>query len=183
MTFKYRNHHGPRRLVNASRDATLFWAVQYGGWQTTTRGPSIGAALAGRRRGAPTVVAVAKDAKQVYWDSRFIHFDGEALMAKASLTIEEVRDPDEVARSRVQIERGRQNSQWLAGHWHELLPGARGRFVAVAGQEAFVADSAEEAWASAQQAHPDDDGAFVQYVFAAVGPRAYANRRLLADLR
>ncbi|MGH7134508.1 MAG: hypothetical protein ACREHD_02145 [Pirellulales bacterium] len=103
-------------------------------------------------------------------------------MAEPRLTIEEVRDPDEVARSRVQFEHGRQNSQWLAAHWHELLPGARGRFVAVAGQEAFVADSAEVAWASAKQAHPDDDGAFVQYVFATAGPRAYANRRLLADL-
>lgn len=104
-------------------------------------------------------------------------------MAEASLTIEEIRDPDEIARNRVQFERGRQNSQWLAAHWHELLPGARGRFVAVARQEAFVADSAEEAWASAKQAHPDDGGAFVQYVFATVGPRAYANRRVLAGLR
>ena len=103
-------------------------------------------------------------------------------MAEAPLTIEEVCDPDEVARSHVQFQHGRQNSQWLAAHWHELLPGARGRFVAVAGQEAFVADSAEEAWTSAKQAHPDDEGAFVQYVFATVGPRADANRPALADL-
>ncbi|HET6883558.1 MAG TPA: hypothetical protein VFI31_25625 [Pirellulales bacterium] len=103
-------------------------------------------------------------------------------MAEPRLTIEEVRDPDEAARSGVQFERGRQNSQWLAAHWHELLPGARGRFVAVAGQEAFVADSADEAWASAKQRHPEDDGAFVQYVFTTSGPRAYANRRVLADL-
>lgn len=103
-------------------------------------------------------------------------------MNEPRLTIEEVVDPGEVARSRVQFERGRKNSLWLAAHWHELLPGVRGRFVAVAGQEAFVDDSAEEAWASAKQAHPDDDGAFVQYVLPTAGPRAYANRRVPAGL-
>lgn len=102
-------------------------------------------------------------------------------MDESSLIIEEVRDPAEIARSRAQFARGCQNSAWLASHWHELLPGARGRFVAVAGQEAFVADSSDEAWARAKQAHPDDDGSFVQYVFATTGPRVYAHRGLLAD--
>lgn len=103
-------------------------------------------------------------------------------MCESSLSIEEVRDPAETDRITAQFERGHKNSQWLAAHWHDLLPGARGRFVAVAGEEAFVADSSEEAWGCAKHAHPDDDGAFVQYVFATSGPRLYANRRILADI-
>jgi hypothetical protein len=50
-------------------------------------------------------------------------------------------------------------------HWSDLLPQARGKFLAVAGQEAFLADIPEEAWAQAQAAHPEDDGALCQYVF------------------
>lgn len=49
--------------------------------------------------------------------------------------------------------------------------------MAVAGQEAFIADTHEEAWAKARAAHPDDDGAISQYVRFARGPRIYANRR------
>lgn len=92
------------------------------------------------------------------------------------MILEEVTDAANVERLRAQLERGRRNSEWLASHWHELLPGARGRFVAVAGQEAFVADTSDEAWTRAKAAHPDDDGAFVQYVFPTPGPRVYANR-------
>lgn|SRR5487761_1183971 len=103
-------------------------------------------------------------------------------MSQPDLVIEEVRDPVELVRGRAQFERGRRNSDWLASHWHELLPDARGRFVAVAGLEAFVADTSDEAWARAKQAHPDDDGAFVQYVFRVAGPRIYANRCLLVDV-
>lgn len=104
-------------------------------------------------------------------------------MSEVHLTVEELSNREEVDGVRAKFERGRRNSQWLAAHWHQLLPEARGRFVAVAGQEAFVADSSERAWACAKQAHPDDDGAFVQYVFPTCRPRLYANRRLLADMR
>ena len=49
--------------------------------------------------------------------------------------------------------------------------------MAVAGQEAFIADTAEEAWAMAKSAHPDDTGALLQYVIPHPGPRIYADRR------
>ena len=93
------------------------------------------------------------------------------------LTIEEVDDPAVLARSRAQDERARRNSAWLQAHWAELLPRARGRFVAVAGQEAFLADTPGEAWRLARAAHPEDDGVISQYVFPEGGPRVYANRR------
>ena len=87
--------------------------------------------------------------------------------------IEEVTDPDKVARYNAQDARARLNSRWLQDHWPGLLPAARGKFIAVAGQEAFIADSAEEAWAMAKAAHPDDDGAIDQYVRPELGPRIY----------
>jgi hypothetical protein len=90
--------------------------------------------------------------------------------------IEEVSDPREIARSRAQHERFQQNSKWLQSHWSDVLPQARGRFLAVAGQEAFVADTPKDAWAMAEAAHPEDNGAFVQYVRPERGPRIYANR-------
>jgi hypothetical protein len=91
-------------------------------------------------------------------------------------TIEEVTDPVEIARFREHDERARRNSDWLQAHWADVLPQARGRFLAVAGQEAFVADSPEEARALAKAAHPEDDAVLVQYVFPTVGPRIYAHR-------
>jgi hypothetical protein len=91
--------------------------------------------------------------------------------------IEAVDDPVHAGPIRNQIERGRRNMEWLSAHWALVLPQARGRFVAVAGQEAHLADSAEEAWAWSKSAHPEDDGAIVQYVRRDQGPRIYAHRR------
>ncbi|MFL5340236.1 MAG: hypothetical protein ACJ8F7_08785 [Gemmataceae bacterium] len=98
-------------------------------------------------------------------------------MTEPSMTIEHITDPAYCARAREQHERALRNSRWLAAHWPELLPHARGRFVAVAGEQAFVADTATDAWSQARAAHPDDDGAVMQYVRAEVGPRIYANCR------
>lgn len=98
-------------------------------------------------------------------------------MSQPSFIIEGVTDPDENARARAQRERARRNDAWLQAHWPEIVPHARGRFLAVAGQEAFIADGMEEAWAMARAAHPDDDGAHLQYVIAERGPRIYAHRR------
>ena len=78
-------------------------------------------------------------------------------MREPVFQIEEINDPVEVARCKAQDERSRRNSDWLQAHWADLLPQARGKFVAVAGQEAFIADTHEEAWAMARKAHPEDD--------------------------
>ncbi|MGH2586468.1 MAG: hypothetical protein ACRDJE_16255 [Dehalococcoidia bacterium] len=97
-------------------------------------------------------------------------------MRQPRFIIEEVTDPEAVAQRREQDGRARRNEAWLQAHWPELLPRARGRHIAVAGQEAFIADTPEEAWAMAIAAHPDDDGALLQYVIPHRGPRIYANR-------
>ena len=94
-------------------------------------------------------------------------------MSEPQFTIEYITDPAEIARSRAQDERAKRNMDWLAAHWGDLLPQARGKILAVAGQEAHLADTPEEAWAWARTAHPEDDGAFVSYVPTHQGPRIY----------
>ena len=94
--------------------------------------------------------------------------------------IEEMTDPVEVERVLRQHEQAERNSDWLHSHWDELLPAALGKFVAVAGQEAFVADDSSAAYARAVAAHPDDKGVIVHYVRPEKGPRIYAHSRPLA---
>ncbi|MBI3972718.1 MAG: hypothetical protein HY332_15690 [Chloroflexi bacterium] len=97
-------------------------------------------------------------------------------MDETKFTIEEVCDSNEIARFRAHDDRARRNGDWLQAHWDKVLPQARGRFLAVAGQEAFIADSPEEVGAMAATAHPEDDAVLVQYVRPALGPRISAHR-------
>jgi hypothetical protein len=53
-------------------------------------------------------------------------------MTKPNLHIAAI-DPDPALATHSQVERGGRNLEWLAEHWADLLPQARGRFVAVAG--------------------------------------------------
>jgi len=78
----------------------------------------------------------------------------------------EVTDPAEIARSRAQTERAWRNIDWLHSHWSDVLPQALGKCIAVAGQQAFIADTDEEARALAAAAHPGDDGMFTMYIRA-----------------
>lgn len=94
-------------------------------------------------------------------------------MTEPQFIIEEVTDSVEIARFKAQMEQFHRNQDWLQARWAELLPQARGKFLAVAGQEAFISDTPEAAWALAKTAHPDDEGAFDQYVFPGQGPRIY----------
>jgi hypothetical protein len=103
-------------------------------------------------------------------------------MKENHLTFDIETDPERIAQSRAQDERFKRNSDWLQAHWPDLLPHARGRFLTVAGQEAFIGDTPEESRAMARAAHPDDDGAFGRYVFPNRGPRIYGNRRPVASL-
>jgi hypothetical protein len=98
-------------------------------------------------------------------------------MTQPQFIIEEVTDPNEIARALAQDERHRRNNEWLEAHWADVLPQARGKFLAVAGQEAFIAATSAEAWAWVDAAHPEDDGATVRYVRPEKGPRIYGDRR------
>jgi hypothetical protein len=101
----------------------------------------------------------------------------EERRSRPPIIIEEVTDPEEIERHQRQNERARRNMRWLQAHWADVLPMACGRHLAVACEEAFIADTAEEAWARARAAHPDDPGALLQYVPAERGARIYAGRR------
>jgi hypothetical protein len=92
------------------------------------------------------------------------------------LVIEEVTDPAEIAKIREVSEQAERNGDWLQSHWPEILPHGLGKFLAVAGQQAFLADSSEEAIALARAAHPEDKGMLVHYLRPEKGPRIYALR-------
>src|SRR5437879_1989811 len=101
----------------------------------------------------------------------------------SDLVIEEVTDPVEVAKARVQRERFERNSAWLQAHAPEVYSRHRGQCICVAGQELFVADTPEEVLARATAAHPEDDGRFLHYIYRERMERIYAHQRRLEPLR
>jgi hypothetical protein len=97
-------------------------------------------------------------------------------IGEPTFVLGEVTDLVHLEQARAQFERAQRNSDWLQAHWGDLLPQALGKFVAVSGQEAFIAETPEEAWAWAARVHPEDNGTLVEYVRPTQGPRIYANR-------
>src|SRR5690242_10364571 len=92
--------------------------------------------------------------------------------------MEVVTDPEDIARWRARQERFTRNADWLQVHLSEVYsPENRGRFVCIAGEEPFVADSAQEALALGEAAHPEDDGSFVRYIHRQRLTRFYATLR------
>jgi hypothetical protein len=86
------------------------------------------------------------------------------LEENQAVVMEEVTDPVEVARARAQRERFDRNWKWFREHLLELGKTHRGKYVAIAGEQAFVADTLDEAAALARSAHPDDDGRFTYFI-------------------
>lgn len=98
------------------------------------------------------------------------------------MVMEEVTDPEELAKARAQRERFDRNSAWLQAHATEVYARYRGKCVVIAGTELFAADTPEEAWALATTAHPEDDGSFIRYIPREKVARIYANQRRVAAL-
>jgi hypothetical protein len=88
----------------------------------------------------------------------------------------EVTDPVVVARAQKVQAQGKRNMDWLQAHWAEVIPPATGKYVAIAGQEAFLGETSAEACAKAAAAHPEDEGMFVWYVSPEKGIRIYVDR-------
>jgi hypothetical protein len=87
------------------------------------------------------------------------------ILARPSpIMMAEVTDPVALTEIEAQRQRFRRNSDWLQAHIAAVYPRHRGKCICVAGQELFVADSAEEVLALARAAHPDDDGLLLRYV-------------------
>ena len=96
-------------------------------------------------------------------------------MDEPKFIIEEINDPVANAPFHAQREQFRKNSRWLSAHWADVLPRALGKYVAVAGQEAFIHDDPLEAERLASEAHPEDRGVFCKYVNPQKGRRMYGN--------
>jgi hypothetical protein len=56
------------------------------------------------------------------------------------------------------------NSAWFQAHVPEIYSRYRGKYVCVAGEELFVADTATQVAALAKTAHPEDDGQLIRYI-------------------
>ncbi len=91
------------------------------------------------------------------------------------LVMEEITEPDELAKARAQRERFDRNSAWLQAHATEVYRDYRGKCICVAGEELFVADTSGQALALATAAHPEDDGSFLRYIPREKIDRIYAH--------
>ena len=96
---------------------------------------------------------------------------------QSPMIVEELTDPEELMRARTSRQRFDRNSIWFQEHATELYRNYRGRCVCIAGEELFVADTAEQAIAEAATAHPEDTGRFVHYIPRERLPRIYGNYR------
>ena len=92
-----------------------------------------------------------------------------------AIVMQEVTEPQELAEARARRNRFDRNEAWLQARAAETYKCHRGRYICIAGEELFVADTPEAAYASAKSAHPEDDGLFVRYIPKEKLPRVYAD--------
>ena len=92
------------------------------------------------------------------------------------ITMEEMTDPEELAKLQPQWAQAERNSAWLQTHATEIYRTYRGKFIVVVGEELFVGDTAEEADALAEAAHPEDKGSLGRYIYPKKMIRIYANQ-------
>ena len=92
-----------------------------------------------------------------------------------SVVMEEVTDPEELAKAHAQRARFDRNSAWLQANVTEVYSRYRGKCICVAGEEIFVGDTPEEVLSLATAAHPEDNGRFLRYIPREKVARIYAN--------
>jgi hypothetical protein len=97
--------------------------------------------------------------------------------------MEELTDPQELAKARVLDERFDRNFAWLQAHAREIYARYRGKCICIAGEELFVADTPEGALAQARTVHPEDHGFFLHYIPREKMARIYANRWRVVAVR
>jgi hypothetical protein len=94
---------------------------------------------------------------------------------RPAVIMEEVTDPEELAKARVQDERFERNSAWLQAHIVEVYSRYRGKCICIAGEELFVADTPQEVIDLASAAHPEDNGKLLRYIPKEKVARVYAH--------
>lgn len=91
------------------------------------------------------------------------------------IIMEEVTDPEELAKARVQRERFDRNWAWFQAHATEVYTRHRGKCICIASEELFTAETPQEVIALATAAHPEDNGRFVHYIPREKAARIYAH--------
>ena len=76
------------------------------------------------------------------------------------LVMEEVTDPEELAKAHAQDRLFAKNWTWFEAHAADIYARHRGKVYCISGEELFVAETPAEVLALAREAHPEDDGRF-----------------------
>ena len=92
------------------------------------------------------------------------------------ITMEEMTDPEELAKLQIQWAQAKRNSEWLQTHATEIYRNCRGKFIVVAGEELFVGNTAEEADTLAEATHPEDKGNLGRYIYPKKMIRIYGHQ-------
>jgi hypothetical protein len=99
-----------------------------------------------------------------------------------TVRMREMIDPVQRAEAGARCARLERNWVWFEAHASEVYARHRGKCICIAGEELFVADTAEEVLAQAAAAHPEDDGRFTRYVPREKVARIYAHQGSMASL-
>jgi len=86
------------------------------------------------------------------------------LAQQVPVVMEEVTDPEELAKARARREQFDRNWAWFEAHAAEVYVAHRGKCICIAGQELFVAETPREVLAQARSAYPDDEGRFTCFI-------------------
>jgi len=90
-------------------------------------------------------------------------------------------DPEYVAAALVRRTRLEGNAAWLEAHGDEVFAKHRGRCICVSEEEVFAADTALDALALAEAAHPEDGGRLLYQVPSEKAMRIYGAVTIHAD--
>ncbi|MFN8633336.1 MAG: hypothetical protein U0893_05725 [Chloroflexota bacterium] len=93
------------------------------------------------------------------------------------MMIEGFRDDGELEAALRRREQFDINAAWLEAHGDEVFEQYHGQCICVSGGDVFAAESALDALALAEAAHPEDDGRFIYQVPSERAIRVYENRR------
>ncbi len=83
---------------------------------------------------------------------------------QTGIEMEDVKDAEALTKARQQRERFDRNAAWLQAHIADVYAQHRGKYICIAGEALFVADTVKEVIVLATAAHPDDDGWFTRFI-------------------
>ena len=66
------------------------------------------------------------------------------MVRQSAIVMEEVTDPGELNKARVQDERFERNFAWFQAHAKEIFAQNRGKYIGIAGQRPFTSDTPDE---------------------------------------